>query len=58
MHEAVVLLCQAAAQDPTALLPIELKAIVAAVRVVQRADDSSGIIGGAIRDLPACTPTW
>lgn len=38
---------------PDGLLPIVEKAIAAAVRVVLRADDSSGIIGGAIRD-PLC----
>ncbi|MET7426130.1 DUF6880 family protein [Dactylosporangium sp. NPDC005555] len=52
MHEAVDLLRQAAdAADPAALLPVAEKAIASAVHVVLRADDSSGIIGDAIRDL-------
>ena len=51
MHNAVALLRQAATEDPTGLLPIVGKAISAAVRVILRADDSSGIIGDAIRDL-------
>jgi Family of unknown function (DUF6880) len=53
MHEAVALLRQAAAETPAGLLPVLEKAIAAAVRVVLRADDSSGIIGDAIRDLLA-----
>jgi hypothetical protein len=53
MREAVDLLRRAAADEPTGLLPVVEKAIAAAVRVIVRADDSSGIIGGAIRDLLA-----
>jgi hypothetical protein len=52
MLEAVELL--RAANDteaPGALLPIVEKAIAAAVRVILRADDSSGIIGSAIDEL-------
>ncbi|WP_281906028.1 DUF6880 family protein [Phytohabitans aurantiacus] len=52
MHEAVGLLRDAAeSADPAVLLAVVEKAIAAAVRVVLRADDSSGIIGDAIRDL-------
>jgi hypothetical protein len=51
VHEAVELLREAAAEGTADLLPIVEKAIAAAVRVVLRADDSSGIIGDAIRDL-------
>jgi hypothetical protein len=52
MHEAVDLLREAAGSaDPAALLPIVERATAAAVRVILRADDSSGIIGDAIRGL-------
>jgi tetratricopeptide (TPR) repeat protein len=52
MHEAMALLRDAAeSADPAALLPVVEKAIASAVRVVLRADDSSGIIGDAIRDM-------
>lgn len=52
MHEAVDLLRDAAGSaDPAALLPIVEKATAAAVRVILRADDSSGIIGDAVRGL-------
>jgi hypothetical protein len=52
MHEAVGLLRDAAdSADPAALLAVVEKAVAAAVRVILRADDSSGIIGDAIRDL-------
>jgi hypothetical protein len=37
--------------DSTVLLAVVEKAVASAVRVVLRADDSSGIIGDAIRDL-------
>ena len=54
MHEAVTLLQDAAeSADPAALLPVVEKAIASAVRVILRADDSSGIIGDAIRNLLA-----
>jgi tetratricopeptide (TPR) repeat protein len=54
MHEAVGLMRDAAGSaDPAALLAVVEKAIAAAVRVILRADDSSGIIGDAIRDLLA-----
>jgi hypothetical protein len=52
MHEAVDLLREAAdSADPAGLLPVVEKAIAAALRVILRADDSSGIIGDAIRGL-------
>lgn len=52
MHEAVGLLRDAAeSADPAALLAVVEKAVAAAVRVILRADDSSGIIGDAIRGL-------
>ncbi|HEX5198413.1 DUF6880 family protein [Paractinoplanes rhizophilus] len=52
MHEAVALLrAEAGSSDPAALLPVVEKAVASAVRVILRADDSSGIIGDAIRDL-------
>ncbi|WP_157437324.1 DUF6880 family protein [Actinoplanes subtropicus] len=52
MHEAVAQLREAAeAMDPATLLPLTEKAIASAVRVILRADDSSGIIGDAIRDM-------
>jgi hypothetical protein len=52
MHEAVTLLRDAAeSADSAALLPLVEKAIASAVRVILRADDSSGIIGDAIRDM-------
>ena len=52
MHEAVALLRAAAeSTGPAPLLPIVEKAAASAVRVILRADDSSGIIGDAIRDL-------
>jgi len=52
MHEAVGLLEHAAGvQDPTIVLAVTQKAIASAVAVIRRADDSSGIIGSAIRSL-------
>jgi hypothetical protein len=52
MHEAVDLLRDAVeSADPAMLLAVVEKAIAAAVRVILRADDSSGIIGDAIRGL-------
>jgi hypothetical protein len=52
MHEAVDLLRDAAGSaDPAALLAVVEKAIAAAIRVILHADDSSGIVGDAIRSL-------
>ena len=53
MHEAVDVLRRAAADEPTVVFAVVEKAIASAIRVVLRADDSSGIIGDAIRDLLA-----
>ena len=52
LHEAVTLLQDAAESEPPAeVLAVTQKAIASACKVIMRADDSSGIIGGAIRDL-------
>ena len=53
MHEGVALLTEVAATDPAKAFAVTQKAIASAVRVILRADDSSGIIGDAIRDLLA-----
>ncbi len=52
MHEAVDILRQAALDDdPTDVLAVTQRAIASALKVIMRADDSSGIIGDACRDL-------
>jgi tetratricopeptide (TPR) repeat protein len=52
MHEAVAILQQAAeSDDPTNVFAVTQKAIASALRVIMRADDSSGIIGDACRAL-------
>jgi hypothetical protein len=52
MHEAVAILRQAAASDdPTVVFAVTQKAIASALKVIMRADDSSGIIGDACRAL-------
>jgi tetratricopeptide (TPR) repeat protein len=52
MHEAVAILRQAAdSDDPSVVLAVTQKAIASALRVIMRADDSSGIIGAACRAL-------
>lgn len=52
VHEAVGLLRQAAATLPVAeVLAVTQRALASAVRVIARADDSSGIIGAGINDL-------
>ena len=52
LHDAVALLRDAVANEPTAeVLTVTQKAIASACKVIMRADDSSGIIGDAIRDL-------
>jgi hypothetical protein len=52
MHEAVTALREAAeTEDPTVVFAVTQKAIASALRVIMRADDSSGIIGDACRDL-------
>ncbi|MCW2644764.1 MAG: hypothetical protein JWP07_873 [Pseudonocardiales bacterium] len=52
MHDAVEML-QAAAQteDPAVVFAVTQKAIASALKVIMRADDSSGIIGDACRAL-------
>jgi hypothetical protein len=57
MHEAVDLLEAAVGTVPPAeLLTVTQKAIASAVTVIPRADDSSGIIGDAVRRLLALHP--
>lgn len=52
MHEAVAILCQAADDDdPVEVFAVTQRAIGSALKVIMRADDSSGIIGDACRDL-------
>jgi len=52
MHEAVEILQQAAeTEDPTVVFAVTQKAIASALKVIMRADDSSGIIGDACRAL-------
>ena len=52
LHEAVARLRQAAESEPPAeVLTVTQKAVASACKVIMRADDSSGIIGDAIRDL-------
>ncbi len=52
MHEAVAILRQAAVDDdPVDVFAVTQRAIASALKVIMRADDSSGIIGDACRDL-------
>lgn len=52
MHEAVQLLEAAAeSEEPAEVLVVTQKAIASALKVIMRADDSSGIIGDACRGL-------
>jgi hypothetical protein len=54
MHEAVDILEEAtavAAADPKTVYAVTHKALAASIRVIVRADDSSGIIGNACRRL-------
>jgi len=52
MHEAVVILEEASdTEDPAVVLAVTQKAIASALKVIMRADDSSGIIGDACRGL-------
>ena len=52
MHEAVTILEQAAETDDLAVVfAVTQKAIASALKVIMRADDSSGIIGDACRAL-------
>jgi tetratricopeptide (TPR) repeat protein len=57
MHEAVDLLEQAVGtEDPATVYAVTHKALASAIKVVARADDSSGIIGDACRRLLALHP--
>jgi tetratricopeptide (TPR) repeat protein len=52
MHEAVAILRQAAEDDdPAEVFAVTQRAIASALKVIMRADDSSGIIGNACYDL-------
>jgi hypothetical protein len=52
MHEAVAILRQAAEDDdPAEVFAVTQRAIASALKVIMRADDSSGIIGDACYDL-------
>jgi hypothetical protein len=52
MHEAVAILRQAAEDDdPAEVFAVTQRAIASALKVIMRADDSSGIIVDACRDL-------
>jgi len=52
MHDAVEILERAAAtEDPAVVFTVTQKAIASALKVIMRADDSSGIIGDACRAL-------
>ena len=54
VHQAVALLRQAAQTQPAAdVLPVTQRALTSALKAIARADDSSGIIGDAIKDLLA-----
>ncbi|MGH3332942.1 MAG: DUF6880 family protein, partial [Nocardioidaceae bacterium] len=58
MHEALDLLEQAAAtEDPADVYAVTHKALASAIKVIARADDSSGIIGDACRRLLDLHPT-
>jgi len=52
MHDAVAMLQAAAeSEDPADVFAVTQKAIASALKVIMRADDSSGIIGDACRAL-------
>ncbi|MEW2481716.1 DUF6880 family protein [Mycobacterium sp. NPDC049093] len=51
MHQGVAILQQAADHDPADVFAVTQRAIASALTVIMRADDSSGIIGDACRDL-------
>ena len=58
MHEAIDVLEAALPRaDPAAAYAVVQAALASAVKVIARADDSSGIIGGACRRLLALHPT-
>lgn len=51
MFEAVSILAAAAATDPVDVFTVTQKAIASSLTLIMRADDSSGVMGGAIRRL-------
>ncbi len=52
MHEAIAILRHASeGDDPADVFAVTQRAIASALKVIMRADDSSGIIGDACRDL-------
>ena len=54
VHQAVALLRAAAHTQPAAeVLPVTQRALASALKAIARADDFSGIIGDAIKDLLA-----
>jgi tetratricopeptide (TPR) repeat protein len=58
MHEAVAILREASlSEDPAEVFSVTQRAIASAFKVIMRADDSSGIIGDACRDLLDLNPT-
>ena len=57
MHEAVAILRQATDDNPADLLAVTQRAIASALKVIMRADDSSGVIGAACYDLIDLHPT-
>lgn len=58
MHEAVDILEGAGtSDDPADVFAVTQKALASSLTLIMRADDSSGIIGGAIRRLLALHPT-
>jgi len=58
MQEAVAILQEAAeTEDPAVVFTVTQKAIASALKVIMRADDSSGIIGGACAALLDLHPT-
>ncbi len=57
MHDAVDILEEATnTEDPADVLAVTQKAIASAMKVIMRADDSSGVIGDACRRLLALHP--
>lgn len=57
MHEAIdILEAGASTTDPAELYAVTHKALTSAIRVIARADDSSGIMGDACRRLLALHP--
>ncbi|MDO3648583.1 hypothetical protein [Nocardia mangyaensis] len=51
MQHAVDLLADALDSDPATVFAVTQKALASAIKLIARADDSSGVMGSAIRDL-------